>query len=148
MKLLLDEDVPKEVLAPIRHLVAPHQVDHVDDLRWKGKKDRFLLMDAGKRGYHAFVTNDSTQLESVEEARAIRDSGMHHISYRHETRRGREGLALAIAGVLASVIPIIRELEQVEGQRLVEIQAIRPRQRHTTTNPTTHPPRYWSRRRK
>jgi hypothetical protein len=146
MRLLLDEGVPVQLVEPLRHLVAPHEVTHVDDLAWKGKKDRFLLVDAGNRGYDAFLTNDSAQLQSAEETRAIRDSGMHHIRYHHETRRGRDGLALAIASVMASVRPIVRELEEVDSQRLVEIQSIRPGRRHTTTDPKTDPPRYWPRR--
>lgn len=40
MKLLLDEDVPKQLLEPLRHLLPNHEVDHVDDLGWKGKKER------------------------------------------------------------------------------------------------------------
>jgi hypothetical protein len=146
VRLLLDEDVPKQLLEPLRHLVAPHEVHHVDDLQWKGKKDRFLLADAGRRGYVAFVTNDSAQLQSAEETRAIRDSGMHHIRYHHETRKGREGLALAMASVMAAVIPIVDELGQIDGQRLVEIQSVRGGRRHTTADPRADPPRYWSRR--
>ena len=30
MKLLLDEDVPAQLLEPLRHLLPGHQVDHVD----------------------------------------------------------------------------------------------------------------------
>jgi hypothetical protein len=125
---------------------VPHEVAHVDELGWKGKKDRHLLVDAGGRGYDAFLTNDIAQLQSVEETRAIRDSGMHHIRYRHETRRGRDGLALAMASVMAAVGPIVRELEQTDGQQLIEIRAIRPGARHTTTDPRNDPPPYWPRR--
>ena len=45
MRLLLDEDVPVQLLEPLRHLLFGHQVDHTDQLGWKGKKDRFLLQD-------------------------------------------------------------------------------------------------------
>jgi hypothetical protein len=148
VRLLLDEGVPRQLVEPLRHLVAPNLVAHVDELGWKGKKDQHLLVDAGHRGCDAFLTNDSAQLQSVEETRAIRDSGMHHIRYRHETRRGRDGLALAMASVMASVGPIVRELEEVDSQRLVEIQAIRPGARHTTIDPKIDPPRYWPRRAK
>lgn len=81
MKLLLDEDVSLQLVEPLRRLLRGHQVDHVQDLGWKGKKDRFLLPDASGKGYDALLTNDGAQLDSAEETRAIRDSGMHHIRY-------------------------------------------------------------------
>ncbi len=81
--------------------------DHVKYLGWKGKKDRFLLPDASVKGYNALITNDSAQLDSVEKTRAIRDSGMHHIRYRHDTRRGIDGLALAMAAVMAAIRPVV-----------------------------------------
>ncbi|MGQ0718664.1 MAG: DUF5615 family PIN-like protein [Pseudonocardiales bacterium] len=58
MKLLLDEDVPVQLVEPLRRLLHEHQVDHVQSLGWKGKKDRFLLPDASGKGYAALVTAD------------------------------------------------------------------------------------------
>lgn len=110
MRLLLDEDVPIQLLEPLRRLLPGHQIDHTERLGWKGKKDRFLLPDARKRGYDALVTNDSAQLSSVEESRAIRDSAMHHIRYYQDTRRGMDGLALAMAAVMGAIRPVVREL--------------------------------------
>src|SRR5487761_543689 len=124
MRLVLDEDVPLQLLEPIRHLLRGHIVDHVDQLGWKGKKDRFLLPDAHRRGYDALVTNDSAQLDSIEESKAIKDSGLHHIRYRQNTRLGLDGLALAIGSVIATIRQIVDELEHAEDQRLVEIQSI------------------------
>ncbi|MGH3799529.1 MAG: DUF5615 family PIN-like protein [Pseudonocardiaceae bacterium] len=146
MKLLLDEDVPVQLVEPLRRLLRQHQVDHVQDLGWKGKKDHFLLPDASGKGYDALITNDSAQLDSVEETRAIRDSGMHHIRYRHDTRRGIDGLALAMAAVMAAIRPVVRELDDADEQRLVEIQAILPTKRHQITDPRVGPPPYWPRR--
>ena len=143
MRLLLDEDVPIQLLDPLRRILSGHQVDHTEQLGWKGKKDRFLLPDARRRGYDALLTNDSAQLDSVEECRAIRDSQMHHLRYHQDTRRGVDGLARAMAAVMAAIRPVIRELEQVEGQRLVEIQAIQPGKRHRTIDPRLDPPPYW-----
>lgn len=143
MKLLLDEDVPKQLLEPLRHLLAGHQVDHVEDLGWKGKKDRFLLPDAARQGYDALVTNDSGQLVSAEESRAIRDSGMHHIRYYQDTRRGVDGLAIAMASVMSAIRPIVKELEAAGSQLLIEIQSVTPGRRHKTTDPKSDPPPYW-----
>jgi len=38
VRLLLDEDVPVQLLGPLRHLLREHVVDHVQYLGWKGKK--------------------------------------------------------------------------------------------------------------
>jgi hypothetical protein len=89
------------------------------------------------------LTNDSAQLDSVEECRAIRASGLHHVRYHQDTRRGVDGLALAMGAVLAAIRQVFRELEQVDGQRLVEIQAIQSGRRHRTTDPRRDPPPYW-----
>jgi hypothetical protein len=43
MKLLLDEDVPVQLVEPLRRLLREHRVDQVQDLGWKGKKDRFCF---------------------------------------------------------------------------------------------------------
>jgi PIN like domain len=143
MRLLLDEDVPIQLLEPLRHLLPEHRVDHVDGIGWKGKKDRFLLQDAARRGYEVFVTNDNAQLDSTEECRAIRDSGLHHVRYDHETKRGMDGLALAVAAVVGALRQIVRELEDADGQRLVHIQALQSRRRHRTIDPRQDPPPYW-----
>lgn len=145
MKLLLDENVPVQLVEPLRRLLREHQVDHVQHLGWKEKKDRFLLPDASSKGYDALVTNDSAQLDSAEETCAIRDSGMHHIIYRHDTRRGVDGLALAMAAVMATIRPVVRELDDAHGQLLVEIQAIHPAKRYKITDPRVDPPPYWPR---
>jgi Domain of unknown function (DUF5615) len=143
MRLLLDEDVPVQLLEPLRRLLPGHDVDHANDLGWKGKKDRFLLPDASKRGYDALLTNDSAQLEDVEESRAIRDSTMHHIRYHQDTRRGMDGLALAVAAVMAAIRQVFRDLDSADGQRLVEIQSIQPGRRHRVIDPRIEPPPYW-----
>lgn len=151
MRLLLDEDVPRQLLEPLRHLLPEHRVDHVDDLRWKGKKDRFLLADARQRGYDAPLTNDSAQLQSADESRAIRDSGLHHIRYHQNPRLGVDGLALAMGAVMAAIRPVLRDLDAADGQRLVEIEGLSTRPRHRAIDPTRDPPPYWparSRRRR
>ena len=132
-----------QLVEPLRRLLPGHQVDHVQQLGWKGKKDRFLLPDARRRNYDALLTNDSAQLDDVDESRAIRDSGLHHIRYPQNTNRGIDGLALAMAAVMASIRQILAELEKADGQRLIEIQAIQAGRRHRTTDPGVDPPRYW-----
>src|ERR1700743_2316445 len=143
MRLLLDEDDPLQLVEHIRHLRREHTVDHVEQLGWKGKKDRFLLPDARRRQYNALVTNESAQLDSIEESKAIRDSGLHHIRYRQDTRRGLEGLALAIASVIAAIRHVVGELEHADGQRLVEIQSLQSGKRYKVIDPRVDPPKYW-----
>lgn len=70
---------------------------------------------------------------------------MHHIRYRHDTRPGVDGLALAIAAVMAAIRPAVRDLGDAQGQRLVEIQAIQPTKRYKITDPQVDPPPYWPR---
>lgn len=143
MRLLLDEDVAMQLLDPLRRLLPGHEIDHVQSLGWKGKKDLNLLPDAAQRGYNALLTRDSGQLDSPDECRAIRDSGMHHVRYHQDTRRGVDGLALAMAAVMAAIRQIVRALEGADGQLLVEVQAIQVTQRYQATDPRLDPPPYW-----
>lgn len=143
MRLLLDEDVPLQLVEPIRHLLRGHTVDHVEQVGWKGKKGRFLLVDAGRKNYDALVTNDSAQLDDIEESKAIKDSGLHRIRYRQDTRRGIDRLALAMGSVAAAIRQVVTELEQADGQRLVEIQSIQSGKRYKVIDPRLDPPRYW-----
>jgi hypothetical protein len=128
-------------------MLSGHEVVHVDDLRWKSKKDLNLLPDAAGKGFDAILTNDSKQLDDAEECRAIRDSGMHHIRYRQQTGRGETGgltgLALAMGAILAAMRQVVRDLEQSDGQRLVLIHEIRNERRHDATDPAVDPPAYW-----
>jgi PIN domain-containing protein len=147
VQLLLDEDVPKPLVPALRRILAGHEVIHVDDLRWKGKKDLNLLADAAQRGFDAILTNDSKQLDDAAECRAIRDSGLHHIRYRQQTGRrdnsGLNGLALALGAILAGIRQVVRELDEADGQRLVLIHEIRSERRHDTIDPRIDPPPYW-----
>jgi len=133
VRLLLDEDVPVQLLEPLRRLLPGHKVDHVQGLGWKGKPDHFLLADAAARGYDVLVTNDSGQLDSPKECRDIRDSGIHHTRYR--MLDGLDGLALAMGAVLAAIRPIVKELASVGAQRLVVVQGIAPGRRQTRLIP-------------
>jgi hypothetical protein len=146
VKVLCDQDVPVPVLAPLRHLLqaAGHEVDHVNDLRWAGKKDRPLFADAKGRGYDCILTNDSNQLNDPAETDAIKRSGLHHIRYPHR-HRGIHGLGLAMASILAAMPVVMRELQEAESQRLVRIAGVSPYERFTAVDPAVDPPRYWPR---
>lgn len=79
MRILLDEDVPVQCVAPLQHLLPAHVVEHVELLRWKGKKDSALFADAKKRGVNVLLTNDSAQLDDPGHVRLLRRSGLHHV---------------------------------------------------------------------
>lgn len=143
MRILLDEDVPVQLLEPLRVVLKGHTVDHVDKIGWKGKKDPRLYPDAKGKGYDAIITHDLAQLEDPAETKAIRDSGMHHVRYTVQT--GRDGLGRAMAAVLAAAAPLFRELEKAAGQRLVRISEISAANRYAAVDPLVEPPAYWPR---
>lgn len=148
MRVLLDEDVPKQLLEPLRHLVrGKHQIDHVLDVRLGGTKDADLYRRADELHYDALVTNDTNQLSDPAEVRAIALSGLHHISY--GMGMGVAGLAHALGALIAALPGCLDELEAASGQRLVKVQGLDPtRKRYELTDPETEEgkPAYWPRR--
>lgn len=75
MKILLDENVPIQTLDLLSRVLRGHEIDHVDRIGWKGKKDSFLLPDAANAGYDVFVTKDSKPTGSPQAASRTRCSG-------------------------------------------------------------------------
>ena len=61
MHVLVDEGMPVQVLDPLR-LNKGHSFDHVEELKWKGKKDVPLFRDAAAKGYQVILTPDVSQL--------------------------------------------------------------------------------------
>jgi predicted nuclease of predicted toxin-antitoxin system len=142
VKILLDENVPIQTLDLLSRVLRGHEVDHVDRIRWKGKKDSFLLPDAASAGYDVLVTKDSNQLEDPAECRLIRRSKIHHVRFRQG--EGIRGLGAAVASVIVAMPQVVTELEAADGQRLVRIEGINPvKRRHTTIDPKVNPPAYW-----
>lgn len=142
MKILLDENVPIQTLDLLSRVLRGHDVDHVDRIRWKGKKDSFLLPDAASAGYELLLTKDSNQLEDPIECRLIRRSKIHHVRFRQG--EGIRGLGTAVASVIVAMPRVVAELEAAGGQRLVRIEGINPvKRRHTMIDPKVDPPPYW-----
>jgi hypothetical protein len=143
MRVLLDEDVPEQVIGVLRHLLRGHTVTHVHDLGWSGKKDIPLYRDAvGK--FDVIITNNHRQLDDPDETRQIKKSGLHHISYGQRVD-GLRGLALAIGAIVAAMPAVMDELAVAGGQRLVSIHGLAPKRRYDITDPKRNPPRYWPR---
>jgi hypothetical protein len=146
MRILIDENVPVQMLDMLRRLLPGHEVRHVSEIRWSGKKDNALLPDAARRGFQAFLTKDGRQLEIPSETAAIKKSRMHHIRFSHG-HKGMVGLGLAMGAVIAAMPLVVRELDEANGQRLVHIKGLNPGSKHRfdMTDPVASPPTYWPR---
>jgi PIN like domain len=147
VKLLIDEQTPVQYRDVLAFLLPGHEVAHVNDLRWKSKKDAALLADAVRRGFNVFLTNDIRQLEDPDEIDAIRRSGIHHVRYRVPRARTvtLAHLGLALGAVAAAMPLVIVDLAKAEGQRLVLIKGVStaPADRYEALDPRRTPPRYW-----
>ncbi|WP_052847815.1 DUF5615 family PIN-like protein [Streptomyces avicenniae] len=146
MRLLIDENVPVQMVEILGRLLPGHEVCHVSGLKWAGKKDLALLPDAARKGFHAFLTKDDRQLEVPSETAAIKKSGMHHIRFSHG-HKGMAGLGLAMGAVIAAMPLVVRALEGTDTQQLVHIKGLNPVDRHRfeLVDPTRSPPNYWPR---
>lgn len=143
MKILLDEQVPEPVLTPLTHMLREHEIDHVQRIGWKRKKDRSLLTDVKTRRYDVFVTADLAQLDDPDECTLIRKGGFHHVRFQRYGR-GVAMTASAIATVVAGLPAALSDLEQADGQRLVLLKLVRCGQgQFELCDPMKNPPAYW-----
>lgn len=145
MRLLVDEDVPTQILEVLRHLLRGHDVVHVLDLKWSGKEDVNLFRDAKRKKFDVILTNNHKQLTDPDETAAIKKCGLHHVRYGH-TRQGLRGLALCIGAIVVAMPDIMDNLAAADGQRLVRIQDLDHRKkRYEIQDPHSDPPKYWPR---
>jgi hypothetical protein len=109
---------------------------------WKvGRPD---LHGCPKTRLHVVLTQDKSQLDDPEHCTAIKRSGLHRIAFSQGS--GLRGLAVAMESVLTSIVDVVSELEQADGQRLVHIDGLGPtRKRHRTADPSRKPPKDWPR---
>src|SRR5882724_4550649 len=101
MRILLDEDVPVQITEVLRHVLRGHFVTHLLDLGWAGKPDLGVFHDVTGK-FDALVTNNYHQFKDPDETKAIKKSGVHHISYEQKVP-GLIGLGLAVAAVVAAM---------------------------------------------
>lgn len=143
MRVLLDECVPQPLHGLLVHLLKGHEVDHVNTVGWKGKKDIPLLLDAAGRRYDVFVTNNLGQFDDPDECDAIKRSRLHHVTY--ELDAGLDGLGRACGALCAAMRGAVTELETVPAQRLVRVTGLaKGKTRYTITDPAIDPPSaYW-----
>jgi PIN like domain len=142
MEVLVDEAVPVQVIPALR-LNRIHRFDHVNELRWKSKQDQRLFRDAAAKGYEAILTLDVDQLSDAAECRALKRSGLHHISLRQgRTVSGVNGTARVIGSIVAAMPYVLDDLNSQDGQRVVELQLLSAARRHETYDPVKEPERY------
>ena len=145
MRLLVDEGVPVQVLEPLRRNRG-HEFVHVHDEGWDGRKDRFLFDHARRRGFDALVALDVDQLAEPVEWRALKVSGLHHVSLRQgRTVRGGTGLARVMGSLIVAMPYVLADLDAVGAQRIVEIQLLSASSRHSMYDPRQEQARspYW-----
>lgn len=143
MKILLDEDVPVQCVDPLRHLLHGHIVEHVQQIGWKGKKDRALFADARSRGVDILLTNDNMQLQEPGHVKMLKRSGLHHVRYTQKVDR-LVGLGLAMGAIIGAMPLAVEALGGVTGQHLVKITALSRHGRIELTDPRAQPPSpYW-----
>jgi hypothetical protein len=143
VRILLDEDVAVQALDPLRHILRPHQVDHVKKIGWSKKKDVFVFADAARAGYDVLLTKNVGQMSVPEELAALKKAGIHHITY-EQKGQGLDGLGRALGSIFAAMSGIVKALEAESGQRLVTINSVAGT-RHQMTDPAVDPPPYWPR---
>jgi hypothetical protein len=142
MQVLVDEGMPVQLLDPLRRNRG-HVFDHIDDLNWKGRLDQPLFEAAGQHGYDAILTLDVNQLSDADECRALRRSGLHHISLQQgRTVTGLKGLARVIGSVVAAMPYVLDDLDEADGQRIVELALLAARRRHEVYDPRKESARY------
>jgi hypothetical protein len=137
--------MPVQVLTPLR-LNRAHVFDHVEDVGWKGKSDVQLFRDAAARSYEVIPTLDLAQLDSVEECRALKKSGLHHVGIAQgRSAQGIKGVARVISSVIVAMPYDLADLEHARGQRIVELSLLSATRRHATFDPRIDAARfpYW-----
>lgn len=142
MRVLVDEGMPVQVLAPLG-CNRGHEFAHVETLKWKGRQDQPLFEAAAQRGYEAILTLDVNQLSDADECRALRRSGLHHISLQQgRSVRGTKGVARVVASVVAAMPYVLDDLRTADGQRIVELALFAAARRHEVYDPRIERARY------
>lgn len=142
MRLLVDEGVPVQALEPLRRNKA-HEFRHIHDEKWDGRKDRFLFDHAQRRGFDALVALDVDQLAEPEEWRALKRSGLHHVSLRQgRTVTGASGVARVMASLIAAMPYVLTDLADAGAQRIVEVRLLAGSARHVSYDPRKEKARY------
>jgi hypothetical protein len=85
-------------------------------------------------------------LDSVEESRALKRSGLHHVGIAQgRSAQGIRGIARVISSVVVAMPYVLADLAEADGQRVVELALLSAGKRHTLFDPRVEPERfpYW-----
>jgi hypothetical protein len=142
VRVLVDEGVPVQVLEPLRRNRG-HEFEHVAEMGWDGRKDQQLFATAARRGFEALVAVDVDQLVEAGEWRALKKSGLHHISLRQgRTVKGATGVARVLASLIVAMPYVLADLAGVDSQRIVEVSLLSAAARHESFDPRREARRY------
>ncbi|GGK80980.1 hypothetical protein Sme01_44540 [Sphaerisporangium melleum] len=145
MRLLLDENVPRQLQQVLTAFIVDHEIVHLLDLPgWSGTRDESLYPRAADEGFQVVLTNDGRQMQREREVAAIRASGLHRVEYPHR-HSGLAGLSIAIATVVAGLPGALAMLEEADGQRLITLRGVdpTPASRLRVIDPKVSPPKFW-----
>jgi hypothetical protein len=71
MRVLLDEDTPAQLIAPLVHVLVGHEIKGIHEIGWGGKKDPDVLRDA-KRARNLTCSSLTTKVSSTTLTYAMR----------------------------------------------------------------------------
>lgn len=87
-----------------------------------------------------------SQLDSFEESRALKRSGLHHIGIQQgRSAQGIRGMARVISSVVVAMPYVLSDLEAAGSQRIVELTLLSAARRHEIFDPRLDAARfpYW-----
>jgi hypothetical protein len=137
--VLLDEGVPVPLVEILAMLGPTHTFQHVNDLGWMGMKDPALFQRATASGYEVIVALDRNQLTSAAEWKALKRSGLHHVSIRQtKATQGALGQMRILASLAVAMPRALDELSAADGGQIVEVTIISDTTRHVMRSYREH----------
>lgn len=127
MRILVDENLPTQVMPVLEITLGPlgHQVDAIEQIKWKGAKDHRMILKAAERGYDALITLDRNQLKNRKEREAIQRSRIHWVGVRESGSKDPvQKVATTCATVIAGSVLVAKHLEHAERPQLVFIRTV------------------------
>ncbi|MER7213235.1 hypothetical protein ABT340_39745 [Streptosporangium sp. NPDC000239] len=133
MRILLDENVPRQLVDPLSWLLPLHVIDQVNQ-RFKGIKDEQLYGKAKRKNYELIISVDSNQLYDEKICKAIQRSGLHAV-FVETGNSSLKSLAAAAGALIHSIRDIVVRLEKVDVQHVTIIPMLRGDPRYDFHDP-------------
>jgi hypothetical protein len=139
MRVLLDENIPVPLKAPLRLLEPGHEFRHVLDEGWQGIPDPDLFRRARDGGFDALVALDRNQLSYRDEWLALKRANIHHISIRQtRSTTGKHGMLRVLASLAAAIPRVLDDLAGEDGGQIVAVTLLEDRPRHQKVSYREH----------